>query len=100
MFLKADARNFLATFFARSCFITLRDSPKRSRPEIKARFDFRKCRFELKVKKAKEAGKIKGTSLGVALYVGSNLGEEVLKVEVKNKHLEYKRKRKIDCCRE
>jgi hypothetical protein len=75
-------------------------SPKTTKPDIKAKFDFLKCKFELQVKKAEKNNEITGTNLGVALYIGNNLGEEVLEVQLKKKHLEYKKKSKLDCCRE
>ncbi|GAG06807.1 unnamed protein product, partial [marine sediment metagenome] len=45
------------------------DSPKGSRPDIKARFDLLKCTFELKAEKVPKNGKIASTTLAVAMYV-------------------------------
>jgi hypothetical protein len=74
------------------------DSPKKAKPEIKAKFDFGKCMFELKTWNIPEASEISGTMLTVGLQSGVNIGEEVLETQVKEKHLEYKKKPKLDCC--
>jgi len=77
------------------------DSPKHSRPDIKAKFDFLKCKFELKVKGVMDTSGIPGDSLAIVLQAGenpANLVEEVVQVEAKPKHLEYKREPKLNCC--
>jgi len=43
-------------------------------------------------------GEITGENLAITLEVGVNVGEEVVEVEAKHKHLEYKSKPKVDCC--
>ncbi|MGB2705541.1 MAG: right-handed parallel beta-helix repeat-containing protein, partial [Candidatus Omnitrophota bacterium] len=77
------------------------DSPKHSQPDIKAKFDFLKCKFELKVKGVSNTSEITGESLAIVLQAGenpANLVEEVVQVQVKRKHLEYKREPKLSCC--
>ena len=74
------------------------DSPKGSEPDIKAKFDFLKCKFELKVKKVSNTGEISGTTLTVELQAGVNLGQDVVEIEVEPKHLEHKKEPKLDCC--
>jgi len=76
-------------------------SPKGSQPDIKAKFDFDKCKFELKAKKVRGTDEITGTTLTIELWAGANLVEEIVELEVKGKkgeHLEYKRKPKFECC--
>jgi hypothetical protein len=73
-------------------------SPMGSYPELDARFDFLRCRFDLKVKRAHKLRKLTGRSFTVALLVGMNLGEETVEVKLKGHHLEHKKKPKLDCC--
>jgi len=74
------------------------DSAKGSQPDINAKFDFLKCTFELKVKKVLNTDEITGTTLTIELWAGANLVEEVVQVQVKPRHTEYKRKPKLNCC--
>jgi len=77
------------------------DSPKHSQPDIKARFDFDKCKFELNAKGVIDTSEITSTTLTIELWAGANVAQEVVEVEVKGKkgeHLEYKREPKLSCC--
>jgi len=71
-------------------------SPKGSVPDIKAKFDFDKCKFELKVKKVDGISEITSQDLTIILQAGTNIGEETVKVRTKRNHLEYKRKPKLN----
>ncbi len=73
-------------------------SPKGTEPDIKAKFDFDKCKFKLKVKKIAGIDEISGTNLDIILQAGANVGQEAVELEIKPKHLEYKRKPKFECC--
>ena len=73
-------------------------SPKPSTPDIKAKFDFGKCKFELKAKEVPNAGQIAGDHLTIRLLAGVNIGQEMIRVKTRPKHLEYKKKLKNDCC--
>jgi len=76
-------------------------SPKGSVPDIKAKFDFDKCKFEFKAKKVGGIDEITRTSLEIILQAGANIAQEIVELEVKGKkgeHLEYKRKPKFECC--
>jgi len=75
-------------------------SPKGSQPDIKARFDFLKCKFELKVKGVMDTSEITADSLAIVLQAGenpANLVEEVVQVQAKPKHLEFKREPELNC---
>ena len=72
-------------------------SAKGSQPDIKAKFDFDKCKFELKAKRVQGTDEITGTTLTIELWAGANLAQEMVKVKIKPKHLEYKRKPKLNC---
>jgi len=73
-------------------------SAKGSQPDIKAKFDFDKCKFELNAKKVPNTDEITGTTLTIELWAGANLAQEVVQVQVKPKHTEYKREPKLSCC--
>ena len=73
-------------------------SAKGSQPDIKARFDFLKCKFELKVKEVMDTSEITAETLAIVLQAGANLVEEVVQVQAKPKHLEFKREPKLNCC--
>jgi len=73
-------------------------SPKGSQQDIKARFDFLECKFELKVKGVMDTSEITADSLAIVLQAGANLVEEVVQVQAKPKHLEFKREPKLNCC--
>jgi len=76
-------------------------SAKGSQPDIKARFDFLKCKFELKVKGVIDTSEITAETLAIVLQAGANIAQEIVELEVKGKkgeHLEYKRKPKLNCC--
>ncbi|MBA7681854.1 hypothetical protein ES703_90195 [subsurface metagenome] len=73
-------------------------SAKGSQPDIKAKFDFDKCKFELKAKRVQGTDEITGMSLTIVLQAGANAAEEMVKVKIKPKHLEYKREPKLSCC--
>ncbi|GAG82721.1 unnamed protein product, partial [marine sediment metagenome] len=73
-------------------------SAKGSQPGIKAKFDFLKCKFELKVKGVIDTSEITADTLAIVLQAGANLVEEVVQVQAKPKHLEFKREPKLNCC--
>ncbi len=73
-------------------------SAKGSVPDIKAKFDLGKCKFELDVKKVSDTSEITVMSLTVGLLAGLNYDEEVVVVEEKHNHLEYKAEPKHECC--
>ena len=78
-------------------------SAKGSQPGIKAKFDFLKCKFELKVKGLMDTSEITADTLAIVLQAGANIAQEIVELEVKGKkgeHLEYKRKPKLNCCPE
>ena len=78
-------------------------SAKGSQPSIKAKFDFLKCKFELKVKGVIDTSEITADTLAIVLQAGANIAQEIVELEVKGKkgeHLEYKRKPKFECCPE
>jgi hypothetical protein len=75
------------------------DSPPGSEFDIEAKFDFRECEFEIKVRLAKNNPKgITGTNLTIGLQAGANVGQEVVEMEEHRKHLEHKKHPKLDCC--
>ena len=74
-------------------------SAKDGGPDIKARFDFLRCRFGLKVKGAANTNEISGASLTFGLQAGANIGQEVVEAKVEPGHLEYKKRRRLDCCK-
>jgi hypothetical protein len=71
---------------------------KGSVPEIKAKFDFRKCKFELSAKKVTDTSEITGMNLTVGLQAGINYANEVVEAEKQDNRLEYKAKPKQECC--
>ena len=73
-------------------------SAKGSKPDIKAKFDFDKCKFELKAKRVQGTDEITGTTLTIELWAGANVAQEVVEVKIKPRHLEYKREPKLSCC--
>ena len=73
-------------------------SAKGSQPDIKARFDFDKCKFELKAKRVQGTDEITGTTLTIELWAGANVAQEMVKVKIKPRHTEYKRRPKLSCC--
>ena len=75
-------------------------SPKGSYPEIDAKFDLAKCKFDLKVKRIYNLREITGRTLTVSLYVGANSAEETVQTRLKGRHLEHKKKPKLECCPE
>lgn len=72
------------------------DSPKDSEPDIKAKFDFPKGTFELKVKGVMNTYELVGNNLTVCLAAGANVVCE--EVEARADHLLYESKPKMDCC--
>ena len=72
------------------------DSPKYSQPDIKAKFDFDKCKFELKAKRVQGTDEITSTTLTIELWAGANVAQELVEVKIKPRHLEYKRKPKLN----
>jgi len=74
------------------------DSPKEAELDIKAEFDFGKCKFDVKIRRVAGTSQLMGPFLTIGLDVGENVAQEVVEVEEKHHKFESKRKPKLECC--
>lgn|GEM_PF-6197064 len=74
------------------------DSGHGSVPEIKAKFELRRCKFRFEAKKVAGTNRIVGTNLTVRLEAGDNAAFDEVEMEPHGHHLKNVKRPKLDCC--